>query len=159
MSKLVIIFLLFVFVGSGENAVAQELPLPRFVSLKSAEANVRKGPGLNYPIKWVLVRKNMPVEVIAEFEQWRRIRDIDGEEGWVHRAMLNGSRSVTIQGNAHTLYKNPGEDSQPIALIESGVSAELIECEEEWCRVEINGYRGWVSRKSLWGIYPDEIIN
>lgn len=138
---------------------ALELPLPRFVSLKSSEANIRKGPGLNYGVKWVLVKKNLPVEVIAEFEQWRKIRDMDGDEGWVHRAMLDGKRTVTILDYTHTMYKSPGDESYPVALIEAGVNAELLECEDRWCRVEVDNYSGWIDRESLWGLYPDEKIN
>jgi SH3-like domain-containing protein len=136
-----------------------ELPLPRYVSVKSGEANVRKGPGLNYKIKWVLVRKGLPVEIIAEFEQWRKIRDIDGDEGWIHRAMINGKRMVTILDYTRTMYKESNPDSYPVALIEAGANAELLECEEKWCRIESEGQRGWVERDGLWGIYPDEQIN
>lgn len=159
MKKTIFIFLSLIILAPQYASAKLDLPLPRYVSLKSTEANVRKGPGLNYSIKWVLVRKNMPLEVIAEFEQWRKVRDISGDEGWVHRAMLNGKRTATVLDYTHTMYKSDSTDSYPVALVEAGANVDLIECEEEWCKVEAEDYRGWVERESLWGIYPDEEID
>ncbi len=94
-----------------------ELKLPRFVSLKTNEANVRNGPGLQYQIKWVLKRKFIPLEVIAEFEQWRKIRDVDGDQGWVHRAMLSSKRTTLILGETQTIREYPTFSSLPIAKL------------------------------------------
>lgn len=155
----IIVLFIAVLAVSAPAWATLDLPLPRFVSLKSEEANIRKGPGLNYGIKYVYVKKNIPLEVIAEFEQWRKVRDIDGDEGWVHRAMLNGKRSITVTNYTHTMYKSPSKDSYPMALVEAGVSAELLECEDTWCKIGVEEQKGWIEREALWGVYPDEKVN
>ncbi len=152
------IFLLVIIGGIHSAWAASELPLPRFVSLKSSEANVRTGPGLRYQIKWVLVRPGMPLEVTAEFEQWRRIRDIQGAEGWVHRAMISGKRAgITMKDNV-LLLRDDDADAFPIARIEQGVYLELLECDEMLCEVAVDGYQGWMPRDAIWGIYSNEKI-
>lgn len=153
--KYCLIFLIL-FSAAFQARAASELPLPRFVSVRSSEANVRNGPGLRYPIQWVLVRKSMPVEIIAEFENWRKIRDIEGGEGWVHRSMLSGERTAIILEKTRTLYQEADSTSPVMAYAEAGVVAKLLECNSEWCRVEAGHRRGWVLRSSIWGIYGDE---
>jgi SH3-like domain-containing protein len=132
--------------------------LPRFVSLRSDQVNLRVGPGENYPIEWVLTRKNMPVEIVREFENWRMIRDWQGTEGWVHERMLTGKRAVVIKGGVRTLHRQPDPASPAVARAEAGVVAQLAECRADWCRVEAADYAGWVQRGDLWGVYPDEIV-
>lgn len=134
-----------------------DLPLPRFVSLKSSEANVRTGPGLRYQIKWVVVRKDLPVEVIAESENWRKIKDIDGDEGWVHRSMLSNQRKVTVLHTTQTLYEEENRSSRPVAFLEAGVHADLLECDDSWCELRAKGMRGYMPRQNLWGLYADEL--
>jgi len=151
-------FLATVFCNSAQAKTT--LPLPRFVSLKSQEANVRAGPGLRYQIKWVVVRKNIPVEVIAEFEQWRKVKDMQGDEGWIHRSQLTNKRNVVITGEVtQVIHKYSSPDSLPVARAEPGVVAELLSCNQGACRVRAEGYRGWVRRENLWGIYPEEIVD
>ena len=134
------------------------LPLPRFASLRADEVNVRTGPGPRYPVEWVFVRRNMPVEIIAEFDTWRRIRDWQGTEGWAHKSMLSGSRTVMMQGEVRTLRREPTEDSPAVARAEAGVVGGLEACENGWCQVEINGFEGWLKLNEFWGVYPDERI-
>ncbi|MSP52210.1 MAG: hypothetical protein EXQ91_07450 [Alphaproteobacteria bacterium] len=146
-------------VGASDSAsVAGDLNLPRFVSLRADKVNVRAGPGVQYPIVWVFVRRGLPIEVIAEYDLWRKIRDRDGIEGWAHRSLLTGSRAVIVTGNAdsHVLYRTPDANSTPVALVESGVIAKLLSCEPDWCRVKAGNYRGWIERTYLWGVYPSE---
>lgn len=142
------------------NAVAADkIVTPRFVSLKASEVNVRTGPGPRYQIKWVLVKKEMPVEIITEFDQWRKIRDIGGDEGWVHKSMLMGKRTAIINsasGQRQTLYKSPDAMSRPELFAENGVIGILISCKHDWCRLKIEGTKGWIEKKNLWGIYPEE---
>ncbi len=133
-----------------------DLPLPRFVSIKSPESNLRTGPGLRYPVRLVITRPGVPVEVIAEFENWRKIRDIEGDEGWVHRSMVSGERRVTILHGTQTLYDEPEPDAQPVAFVEEGVNAVLKECDENWCEVNADGNTGWIMRKLVWGVYVGE---
>lgn len=156
---LVVLTLISLVFSSGAAAETPDLPLPRFVSIKSSKANLRSGPGLNYPIKWIVVKSGIPVEVIAEFEQWRKVRDMQGDEGWIHRSMLSGKRMLTIMDYTHTMYRDPALDSYPVALVDAGVQAEIEECEQNWCSIKAGGYSGWVERDAVWGLYPEEIID
>jgi SH3-like domain-containing protein len=132
--------------------------LPRFVSLRSDQVNLRVGPGENYPIQWVLTRKEMPVEIIREFEHWRMIRDWQGTEGWVHERMVTGKRAVVVKGGIRALHRLPDSASQVVARAEPGVFARLIECRGVWCRIETADIAGWVQRIEVWGVYPDEAV-
>ena len=135
------------------------LPLPRFVSLRGDQVYSRTGPGTRYPIKWVYQRKNLPVEIIQEFDNWRKIRDIDGEEGWVHQSLLSGSRYVVQNaGQAIPMHKKPADDARAVALIESRAVMSLEGCTDNWCEVQSSGYEGWVAYNSIWGVYEGERI-
>ena len=141
---------------AAENDTAQKLP--RFVSLRSDQVNLRVGPGENYPIQWVLTRKEMPVEITKDFENWRMIRDWQGTEGWVHERMLTGKRAVVIKGGIRTLHRQPDVAAPPVARAEPGVIAKLLECRADWCRVDAADHTGWVQRGDLWGVYPGEVL-
>lgn len=134
------------------------LPLPRFVSINSDRVNVRKGPGQQYPIVWVYRRKGMPVEIVAEYEQWRQIRDRDSGLGWVQKNLLSGRRTALVTGAVRSLRKDPRDDASPVALLEPGVIGEIKRCKGEWCEVKIRNYSGWMRRNDLWGVYPEEIL-
>src|ERR1700761_294948 len=112
--------------AAAESEAGQKLP--RFVSLRSDQVNLRVGPGENYPIEWVLTRKEMPVEIVREFENWRMIRDWQGTEGWVHERMLTGKRAVVVKGGIRTLYRQPDPASAAVARAQPGVIARLLEC-------------------------------
>lgn len=146
--------------GLAHDAGATEkaLPLPRFVSLREDEVNLRAGPGERYPIDWVLTRKGMPVEILQEFDVWRKIRDAQGSEGWVHQRMVSGLRTVSITGAVHTLHANPDPTSPAVARAEPGVIARLLECHGDWCRIEAKAIKGWTRRADLWGVYADETV-
>ena len=135
------------------------LPLPRYVSLKSSEGNARRGPSLSHRIDWVYKRRALPLEVTAEFGHWRRVRDRDGAGGWVHYSLLSGVRTVLIQQDMVALHAQPFEDAEILAKAETGVVARLGECTESWCRVSAGGARGWVRKGALWGVAPDELRN
>ena len=134
------------------------LPLPRFVSLRAAEVNLRTGPGVRYPIDWVYHRRGLPVEVIDEFETWRRIRDHEGTTGWMHQSMLDGRRSILVKGQARLLRRRPQLDAPAVALLEPGVIARLEGCEGAWCRVTVERHAGWLRRGEVFGIYPGETL-
>ncbi len=146
----------------GPAAAADEeasLKVPRFVSLHSDKVNLRTGPGSRYPIEWVLTKKDMPVEVIAQFEHWRRIRDWEGTEGWVQEHMVAGRRYVVVnQGGVRPLYQGPDPASAVIARAEPGVVVRLAECRGAMCRVEADAVSGWMRRTDIWGVYPDETV-
>lgn len=137
------------------------LPVPRFVSLKSGRINVRRGPGDDYPIEWVFAKKGLPVEVTAESDQWRRIRDNEGDIGWVWHSMLDGRRTAIVQNKTHTgepvaLLTEPNPTAGIIAYAEPGVIAQIKACKAAWCELKASGYEGWVERSSIWGTYSDE---
>ncbi len=134
------------------------LPIPRYVTLQAEEVNVRTGPGVRYPVDWVFVRENMPVEIVSEFENWRKVRDFEGTEGWVHQSMLSGRRSVLVIGRNRTLRRESANSAPAVAHLEPGVIAWLESCAREWCEIEVSGLSGWVHRSAIWGIRVDESL-
>ncbi|MFN3844977.1 MAG: SH3 domain-containing protein [Paracoccaceae bacterium] len=135
------------------------LPLPRFVSLKTGEGNARRGPGLTHRIDWVFTRTGMPLKITAEYEHWRRVEDSEGVGGWVHYALLSGVRSVMVTSAMATFYARADLASQVAFQAEEGVVARVIECKAGWCRVAVDGQKGWVQVSDLWGVAADEVIN
>lgn len=139
------------------------LPLPRFVTLRSSEVNLRTGPGVRYPIDWVYQREGLPMQVIDEFEAWRRVRDRDDTVGWVHQSMLSGRRNVIVLGEAQALRDDPLDSAGTLAYLEPGFQAKLESCPTLWCEVTAQGpqgqrYRGWLPRQGLWGILEGETV-
>ncbi len=137
------------------------LPVPRFVSLRATEANLRTGPGEQYPITWILRHQGLPLEIVAEYHHWRRVRDFEGAEGWIHRSMLSGRRSVVITAKLPVLLAEARADGQPLARLETRVIAKLLRCpgQSAWCQIEVDAYRGWLHRADLWGVYTGERID
>jgi SH3-like domain-containing protein len=133
------------------------LPLPRYVSMKASEGNVRRGPSLTHKIDWVFKRRNMPLEITAEYGHWRQVRDRDGAGGWVHYALLSGSRTVLIEEDMLTVRAQPDDKAPVTAAFELGVVASLGACQPDWCRISAGGYRGWAPKAKLWGVAPDEL--
>lgn len=133
------------------------LPLPRYVSMKAAEGNVRRGPSLTHRIDWVFKRRGMPLQVTAEYGNWRKVQDRDGAGGWVHYALLSGVRTVLIESEMLPVYASPDPKSQINAHFETGVVARLGSCTPDWCRISAGGYKGWTLKSNLWGVDPDEI--
>lgn len=134
------------------------LPLPRFVSLKGNEGNARRGPGLTHRIDWVFTRSGMPLMITAEHENWRRVEDSEGAGGWVHYALLSGARTVLVTLDMAEFHHTPEDDATVVAQAEMGVIGRVLECSVDWCRVALDGQRGWVRKTSIWGIKPDEVI-
>lgn len=155
--SLTIFLCLFISAAQAADEPAQpQLPIPRFVTLGADEVNMRTGPGVRYPIRLVIRKEGLPVEVIREFEVWRQIRDSEGDEGWVHKSMLSGRRAVIIQSKIQTLLKKPEEGAKPVVKLEPDVIAALDTCIDAWCRIKAASYDGWIKRDALWGVYPDE---
>ncbi len=148
---------------AGKSAAAQQkkgsgLPIPRFASLRSDEVNVRSGPGSRYPIDWQFKRRGMPVEIVAEYENWRKIRDWQGASGWVYHSLLAGKRTFIVSKPA-SLHKTPATSAEVVAKLESEVTGEIRSCAGDWCRVKTASVSGWIERTSLWGVYRSEPIN
>lgn len=135
------------------------LPLPRFVSLGANEVNLRTGPDRRYPITWVYKRRGLPVEIIQEYGIWRRIRDVDGIEGWVNRHLLSSERTAYVTAQVRTLYARPDTGSAAVWRVEPGVVARIVLCEEDWCQLNMGGRTGWIRRNEIWGVYPGETID
>ncbi|HZS64593.1 MAG TPA: SH3 domain-containing protein [Xanthobacteraceae bacterium] len=139
------------------------LPLPRFVSLKADKINVHLGPGKNYDVRWVYTRAGLPVEITAEFENWRRIRDSEGSEGWVYHSLLSGRRTglVTVKDKTELVPTRdaPSADGKITARLQPGVIAIVKECNGSWCRVSGDQFDGWIEQDRLWGVYPNEKLD
>ena len=138
--------------GAGGDARAQDCAkVVRFESLRAGEVYFRSGPGVDYPVDWIFKTKNLPVAVIGEYELWRRVCDFEGTVGWVHRSMLSNTSTAMIVAPVATLRRAPLASSPAVARAESTVVGELEGCEQGWCRLDIQGNKGWVERKSIWG--------
>jgi SH3-like domain-containing protein len=136
-------------------------PVPRFVSLRSGDVNVRTGPGLRYPVDWVFRRRHLPVEVIAEWDTWRKVRDWEGAVGWVHQSTLSSHRYAIVMapaGQLRQLKREPTLSAAAVAEAESMVLGQVLECQPQWCRLDVEGHRGWLPRTDLWGLYPNETL-
>jgi SH3-like domain-containing protein len=152
-----LIFLTLLGFSPAGRAEETKLPLPRFVSLDANDVNMRAGPGTEYPILWQYHRKGLPVEIVQEFDTWRRIRDRDGAIGWVQANLLSGKRTAQVINQQQVLMSEPS-GGVPVAKLDPGVIGHLKECDGSLCRIDVNGYKGWLARSDLWGVYPDEKV-
>jgi SH3-like domain-containing protein len=146
--------------SSGKTA----LPIPRFVSLKSDKVNVRKGPSTDQAIVWVFSRAGLPVEIIAESDNWRRVRDSEGADGWVFHSLLSARRTVLVapwtNGKGSVpLYNSKSTSAREVAALQSGVLGNVLSCDGEWCNLSVGDYSGYVQQDKLWGVYRGEEVN
>jgi SH3-like domain-containing protein len=141
------------------------LPIPRFVSLKSDKVNLRSGPGTEYPATWVYRRAGLPVEVTAEFDAWRKVRDAEGVTGWVLNSLLSGRRTALVlpwEVKADQplpqipVRMSDSERAKPVVIVEAGVIANVHACDGTWCQITVDAYRGYIEQKKLWGVYEGE---
>lgn len=155
--------------GNAEAAATNEsqqdkLKVPRFVSLKFDKIYVRVGPDSNkYKIAWIYQKKGLPVEVTDDYDQWRRIRDVNGETGWVLKNQLDNKRTIITvpwvkDDYLFAMRKTPDDNGVLVAEVQSKVIGTVRSCNGAWCEVDIQGYRGWLKQTELWGVYPEEII-
>ena len=159
--------------GPPERApgTATGLPVPRYVSLKAGRANVRRGPGTDFPIDWVYIKRGVPLEVTAESNHWRRVRDHEGDGGWIWHTLLDGTRSAIVTGDVQggdvrggdapadalvALHTKPEVDADIVAYLEPGLVTMLRGCKAGWCRIEVQNRSGWTPQAALWGVYPGE---
>ncbi|QPC86534.1 hypothetical protein GA830_07155 [Mesorhizobium sp. NBSH29] len=140
------------------------LPLPRFVSLKSGRANSRVGPGINYAVDWMYLKSGLPMEILQEYDNWRRVRDSDGAEGWINQQLLSGRRTAIIapwqrgKQSQISLLAEPNNGASPVAKLEPGVIGEIRICNGEWCEMKFGGQTGWIGQSLVWGAYPGETV-
>jgi SH3-like domain-containing protein len=161
------LFVMILAVASGAaqaDAVgsASGLPIPRFVSLKADKVNMHIGPAKTYEVKWVYQRAGLPVEITAEFENWRRIRDADGTEGWIYHSLLSGRRTGQVIAKTKDalvpVHEKTDAESVVVAKLEPGVLGSVKRCDVGWCYISGRGYQGWVQQVRLWGVYPNEKV-
>jgi SH3-like domain-containing protein len=141
--------------GETPTGSVSGLQVPRFVSLKSDRVNVRSGPNKDQEVRWVYTRAGMPVEITAEFENWRRIRDWEGAEGWVYHSLLSGRRSADMV----PLYESRDVESAVVARLQSGVLGQIKSCNGTWCEISGKNFSGWIKQERLWGAYPNEKVD
>ncbi len=140
------------------------LPVPRFVSLKSGKVNSRIGPGVNYPVDWLYLKSGLPMEIIQEFDNWRRVRDSDGAEGWINQSLLSGRRTAIAapwQRGKETsidLLSEPSKAASKVAIVQPGAVGTIKQCNGEWCEMTFAGHTGWLNQKLVWGAYPGETV-
>jgi SH3-like domain-containing protein len=139
------------------------LNVPRFVSLKSDKVNVRRGPSTDQSIVWVFARAGLPVEIIAEADNWRRVRDSEGADGWVYHSLLSGRRTVLISPwskgkEAVALFSGRSTGSRAVAQLQSGVLGNIVGCDGEWCELTVDDFTGYVEQDKLWGVYRGEEV-
>ena len=144
-------------------AATSGLPVPRYVSLKSDHVNVRAGPTKDNDVAWVYTRAGLPVEITAEFENWRRVRDSEGAEGWVYHSMLSGRRTAVVTMKSKDalapIHDRADSESAVAAKLQAGVVAQVKKCSNGWCRVIGNGFDGWIEQQRLWGVYEGERVD
>jgi SH3-like domain-containing protein len=146
-------------------ALAQEMgketgrAIPRYVSIRADEANLRVGPGGQYPIKWRLLRSGMPAQIVDEQGQWREVMLHDGERGWLHAPLLSGARTLYVTVNRAPITSSPDSKASLVAYAERRVILRVEQCEPHWCEVRKGKLRGWVLRRLVWGILPTEILD
>ncbi len=139
-----------------------KLPLPRFASLKTDRVNLREGPSKDHATKWVYQRAGLPVEITAEFEIWRRVRDSEGVEGWVLHSLLSGRRTALVtpnkKGENSEIHARPSDSAELAATLQSGVIVNIRNCDGAWCLVDGDGFKGYIEQVKLWGVYPNERV-
>jgi SH3-like domain-containing protein len=164
---LMVVAVLGASVSAGVSAkdaplTSSGLPVPRYVSLKSDHVNVRAGPTKDNDVAWVYTRSGLPVEITAEFENWRRVRDSEGAEGWVYHSLLSGRRTAVVtmksRDDLAPLYEGDDPTSAVAARLQAGVVVQIKKCTSNWCHVTGNGFDGWIEQQRLWGVYADERV-
>ena len=148
--------------AAGEIATGPSgLPLPRFVTLKADKVNVHVGPAKTYDVTWIYTRAGLPVEITAEYENWRRVRDGEGAEGWVYHSLLSGRRAGVVQGKQELVPLREAGDPEGgvVAQLQAGVVGTVKKCTGSWCRISGDGFDGWIEQQKLWGVYPNEKID
>jgi len=135
------------------------LPIPRYVSMKVDEGNVRRGPSLTHRIDWVFKHKGMPLRITAEYGHWRRVEDQDGEGGWMHYSLLSGLRTVRVLPEEVMLRTKPDETAVARVKAENGAILKLGDCDTDWCQVSSGRHRGWLPKTAIWGVGSTELRN
>jgi len=143
--------------AAAQSVGPSGLPLPRMASLAGESINVRSGPGKTYPIRWVYTRLGLPVKIVEEFDNWRKIVDHEGDEGWIHGSLLSKRRTVVVTAELLELRRSPDPAARVLLKAERGVIGRLLDCDARWCFLDIAGRRGWAERTAIWGVLENEM--
>jgi SH3-like domain-containing protein len=161
--QIVIAFISIIIFSQASNAgIGQEtgLEIPRYVSLKSNDANIRVGPSKNYPIEIKYIKNNYPLKVLEEYEDWRKVEDFQKNYGWIHKSLISGTRTGIVLSNDNRTIKLLNTlDGNVIGEIGKGNIVFLEKCKIDWCLVSLENYKGWVDKIYIWGVKEKEIIN
>ena len=147
----------FSIVHAEQRGQVTNLPIPRFVSMKAPEGNVRRGPSLSHRVDWIFKQKNIPLKIIAESGHWRQVVDWEGEGGWMHYSLLSGVRNILVVKDLTPLLAKPTIGMPINAFLETGVIARLGKCDITWCKLNADGYKGWALKSSIWGVSSTEL--
>lgn len=139
-------------------------PIPRFVAIKKSEGRARRGPSFDHRIDWIYKRSGMPVQIVAEHGNWRKVRDFEGKGGWMHFTLLTGRRYVLVLADRLALREKPGEGERTSAFLEAHTVGRVLSCSVAWCRIRVRDpdgteYRGWVTKTGVWGVGASEVID
>ncbi len=160
--QIVIVFILIIIFSNASNAdIGKEtgLEIPRYVSLKSNDANIRVGPSKNYPIEIKYIKKNYPLKILEEYEEWRKVEDFKKNIGWIHKSLISGNRTGIILSKDNkniNLVNTLG--GNVIGEIGKGNIVNVEKCKTNWCLVSKENFRGWIHKKYIWGVKEKEII-
>ena len=146
--------------AAPQTGTVTGLPVPRFVSLKTDRVNLREGPSKDHRTTWIFQRAGLPIEITAEFDIWRKIRDSEGSEGWVLHTLLSGRRTGLVapwrKGENFALRAKPDAGANIVAQLQTGVIGNAKNCNGTWCRLSGEGFDGWIEQQNLWGVYSGE---
>ena len=146
---LIILVLFFSILFFSPRSFANENE--KFLSLKNNEVNLRQGPSFEYPIKFIYQKKYLPLKVLDKSENWRKIRDLENNSGWIHISQLSKKKTAICIKNNSVLYKRPTIFSDPIAKLETGRLVLVKKCKMKWCKISSGDYEGWIVKNTLWG--------
>lgn len=153
-----LIFTIPAIADNGKRGPVTNLPIPRFVSLKASEGNVRRGPSLTHRVDWILKLRHMPLQVVAEHGHWRKVLDFEGAGGWIHYSLLSGARTILVQQDSVDILNYPVPNTLINAKLERNVLAWVTACEPQWCEISADGYKGWALKTALWGVSSEEVF-
>lgn len=160
MRAVVLLLMLSAATPAAADGAAAPAPVPRFASLSSDKVYMREGPTYRHPILWVYRRKGLPVEIVGQYDVWRRVRDSEGTTGWVHGAMISETRTILVTAGKPAPVRRSDDPRSPIlALAQRGVVAKLETCTADACEIDASGTEGWIDRKDIWGVKPGEVFH
>ncbi len=147
MSKIIIYIFFFSFVTQNSFALEEY-----FLTLRNDKVNLRQGPSFDYPIKLFYKKKFLPVLVQEKYENFRKIRDHENNTGWVHISQLSKKKAAIIIDDNQIVFNSPSVYSKPSVILKKGRLCKIKKCKNNWCKVKVENFEGWIKKNSLWGL-------